>query len=71
MLGTGLERLIVLCLQVKTTSPKKYSVRPNVGVLAPKATCEFIGIASSYVCLFGIFPFETLDLLFYTLVKLY
>ncbi|KAK7344209.1 hypothetical protein VNO77_13562 [Canavalia gladiata] len=28
--------------KVKTTSPKKYSVRPNVGVLMPKATCEFI-----------------------------
>ncbi|KAJ1387477.1 Vesicle-associated membrane-protein-associated protein [Sesbania bispinosa] len=31
-----------VAFKVKTTSPKKYSVRPNVGVLAPKATCEFI-----------------------------
>ncbi|KAG5075880.1 hypothetical protein JHK84_057111 [Glycine max] len=32
-----------VAFKIKTTSPKKYSVRPNVGVLAPKATCEFIG----------------------------
>lgn len=31
-----------VAFKVKTTSPKKYSVRPNVGVLAPKATSEFI-----------------------------
>lgn len=31
-----------VAFKVKTTSPKKYSVRPNVGVLIPKATCEFI-----------------------------
>ncbi|KAK7356024.1 hypothetical protein VNO80_15290 [Phaseolus coccineus] len=31
-----------IAFKVKTTSPKKYSVRPNVGVLMPKATCEFI-----------------------------
>ncbi|KAL1341601.1 vesicle-associated protein 2-2 [Arachis duranensis] len=31
-----------VAFKVKTTSPKKYSVRPNVGVLSPKATCEFI-----------------------------
>lgn len=31
-----------VAFKVKTTSPKKYSVRPNVGVLAPKATGEFI-----------------------------
>ncbi|CAJ1976190.1 unnamed protein product [Sphenostylis stenocarpa] len=31
-----------VAFKVKTTSPKKYSVRPNVGVLEPKATCEFI-----------------------------
>ncbi|KAH1192084.1 Vesicle-associated protein 2-2 [Glycine max] len=31
-----------VAFKIKTTSPKKYSVRPNVGVLAPKATCEFI-----------------------------
>ncbi|XP_019428243.1 PREDICTED: vesicle-associated protein 2-2-like isoform X3 [Lupinus angustifolius] len=31
-----------VAFKVKTTSPKKYSVRPNVGILAPKSTCEFI-----------------------------
>lgn len=56
---------------MKTTSPKKYSVRPNVGVLVPKATSEFIGIASSYVCsCLVFFPFEILDLSLYTLVNL-
>ncbi|BFG15189.1 hypothetical protein CerSpe_014630 [Prunus speciosa] len=27
--------------QVKTTSPKKYCVRPNAGIIKPKATCDF------------------------------
>ncbi|GAV74854.1 LOW QUALITY PROTEIN: Motile_Sperm domain-containing protein, partial [Cephalotus follicularis] len=27
--------------QVKTTSPKKYCVRPNTGIIKPKATCDF------------------------------
>ncbi|CAI8603391.1 unnamed protein product [Vicia faba] len=31
-----------VAFKVKTTSPKKYSVRPNVGVLAPKSSGEFI-----------------------------
>ncbi|XP_027365737.1 vesicle-associated protein 2-2 [Abrus precatorius] len=31
-----------VAFKVKTTSPRKYSVRPNVGVLMPNATCEFI-----------------------------
>ncbi|GAU21400.1 hypothetical protein TSUD_32290 [Trifolium subterraneum] len=31
-----------VAFKVKTTSPKKYSVRPNVGVLAPKSSAEFI-----------------------------
>ncbi|KAL3591318.1 hypothetical protein D5086_009958 [Populus alba] len=31
-----------VAFKVKTTSPKKYSVRPNVGVIDPKSTCEFI-----------------------------
>ncbi|XP_061349430.1 vesicle-associated protein 2-2-like isoform X2 [Gastrolobium bilobum] len=31
-----------VAFKVKTTSPRKYSVRPNVGILAPKSTCEFI-----------------------------
>lgn len=30
--------------QVKTTSPKKYCVRPNVGIIKPKATFDFTGI---------------------------
>ncbi|KAL0434558.1 UNVERIFIED_CONTAM: Vesicle-associated protein 2-2 [Sesamum latifolium] len=32
-----------LC-QVKTTSPKKYCVRPNVGIIKPKSTYSFTGI---------------------------
>ncbi|GMH10459.1 hypothetical protein Nepgr_012300 [Nepenthes gracilis] len=28
--------------KVKTTSPKKYCVRPNVGIIQPKGTCEFV-----------------------------
>ncbi|GAV68016.1 LOW QUALITY PROTEIN: Motile_Sperm domain-containing protein, partial [Cephalotus follicularis] len=27
--------------QVKTASPKKYCVRPNTGIIKPKATCDF------------------------------
>ncbi|CAN8294916.1 unnamed protein product [Cochlearia groenlandica] len=30
-----------VAFKVKTTSPKKYCVRPNVGVVAPKSSCEF------------------------------
>ncbi|CAI0384365.1 unnamed protein product [Linum tenue] len=30
-----------VAFKVKTTSPKKYCVRPNVGVLLPKSVCEF------------------------------
>ncbi|KAK9735365.1 hypothetical protein RND81_04G201600 [Saponaria officinalis] len=33
-----------VAFKVKTTSPKKYCVRPNVGVVQPKATCEFVVI---------------------------
>jgi len=29
-----------VAFKVKTTSPKKYCVRPNTGVVAPKATCD-------------------------------
>eukprot|EP00252_Welwitschia_mirabilis_P002601 TRINITY_DN12549_c1_g1_i1.p1 TRINITY_DN12549_c1_g1~~TRINITY_DN12549_c1_g1_i1.p1 ORF type:complete len:238 (-),score=60.39 TRINITY_DN12549_c1_g1_i1:339-1052(-) len=29
-----------VAFKVKTTSPKKYCVRPNTGVIEPKATCE-------------------------------
>ncbi|KAF2298563.1 hypothetical protein GH714_024123 [Hevea brasiliensis] len=31
-----------VAFKVKTTSPKKYCVRPNVGIILPKSTCEFI-----------------------------
>ncbi|KAJ7973413.1 vesicle-associated protein 2-2 [Quillaja saponaria] len=31
-----------VAFKVKTTSPKKYSVKPNVGILMPKSTSEFI-----------------------------
>ncbi|KAF3457301.1 hypothetical protein FNV43_RR01958 [Rhamnella rubrinervis] len=27
--------------QIKTTSPNKYSVRPNTGIIKPNATCDF------------------------------
>ncbi|XP_050384125.1 vesicle-associated protein 2-2-like [Argentina anserina] len=30
-----------VAFKVKTTSPKKYCVRPNVGVISPKSVCEF------------------------------
>ncbi|CAL5339645.1 unnamed protein product [Camellia sinensis] len=30
-----------VAFKVKTTSPKKYSVRPNIGIIKPKSTCEF------------------------------
>ncbi|KAH9603971.1 hypothetical protein KSS87_023574 [Heliosperma pusillum] len=33
-----------VAFKVKTTSPKKYCVRPNVGVVLPKATYEFVVI---------------------------
>ncbi|KAL9233264.1 hypothetical protein vseg_008285 [Gypsophila vaccaria] len=36
-----------VAFKVKTTSPKKYCVRPNVGVVLPKATCEFVVIMQS------------------------
>ncbi|XP_054776648.1 vesicle-associated protein 2-2-like isoform X2 [Prosopis cineraria] len=31
-----------VAFKVKTTAPKKYSVRPNVGVLLPNSACDFI-----------------------------
>lgn len=34
--------------QIKTTSPKKYSVRPNTGLIQPESTCDFIGISMSF-----------------------
>ncbi|XP_019436056.1 PREDICTED: vesicle-associated protein 2-2-like [Lupinus angustifolius] len=30
-----------LAFKVKTTSPKKYCVRPNIGIIKPKDTCDF------------------------------
>ncbi|PIA61670.1 hypothetical protein AQUCO_00300892v1 [Aquilegia coerulea] len=30
-----------VAFKVKTTNPKKYCVRPNVGIIHPKATCDF------------------------------
>ncbi|KAM6566015.1 hypothetical protein CsatA_025143 [Cannabis sativa] len=30
-----------LAFKVKTTSPKKYCVRPNTGIIKPNATCDF------------------------------
>lgn len=30
-----------IAFKVKTTSPKKYCVRPNVGIILPKSTCDF------------------------------
>ncbi|MBA0700569.1 hypothetical protein Goari_000027 [Gossypium aridum] len=31
----------MISVQVKTTSPKKYCVRPNVGIIMPKSACDF------------------------------
>ncbi|CAI9771035.1 unnamed protein product [Fraxinus pennsylvanica] len=31
-----------VAFKVKTTSPKKYCVRPNVGIIKPNSTCDFI-----------------------------
>ncbi|KAE9453217.1 hypothetical protein C3L33_14886, partial [Rhododendron williamsianum] len=33
--------------QVKTTSPKKYCVRPNNGIIKPKSKCDFTGSTSA------------------------
>lgn len=30
-----------VAFKVKTTSPKKYCVRPNVGIIQPNSTCDF------------------------------
>ncbi|KAL6191034.1 hypothetical protein ACLB2K_037427 [Fragaria x ananassa] len=30
-----------VAFKVKTTSPKKYCVRPNAGIIKPRATCDF------------------------------
>ncbi|XP_073282225.1 uncharacterized protein [Primulina huaijiensis] len=31
-----------VAFKVKTTSPKKYCVRPNVSIIKPKSTCDFV-----------------------------
>lgn len=31
-----------VAFKVKTTSPKKYCVRPNTGIIEPKSTCNFL-----------------------------
>uniref|UniRef100_A0A453RXA4 MSP domain-containing protein n=1 Tax=Aegilops tauschii subsp. strangulata TaxID=200361 RepID=A0A453RXA4_AEGTS len=31
-----------IAFKVKTTSPKKYSVRPNTGVVLPRSTCDVV-----------------------------
>ncbi|WVZ95015.1 hypothetical protein U9M48_040825 [Paspalum notatum var. saurae] len=31
-----------IAFKVKTTSPKKYSVRPNTGVVSPRSTCDVV-----------------------------
>ncbi|CAM8998919.1 unnamed protein product [Rhodiola kirilowii] len=30
-----------VAFKVKTTSPKKYCVRPNIGIIKPIPTCDF------------------------------
>ena len=42
-------------LQVKTTSPKKYSVRPNVGICMPKSVCDFTGKEFLYINVLGLY----------------
>lgn len=37
-------------VQVKTTNPKKYCVRPNTGVLLPRSTCDIIGYYDFFCC---------------------
>lgn len=39
-----IKREFFFLFQVKTTSPKKYCVRPNIGVIKPKSTYDFTGI---------------------------
>jgi len=34
---------MLLLLQVKTTNPRKYSVRPKIGVVLPMSTCDIKG----------------------------
>ncbi|URD74611.1 vesicle-associated protein [Musa troglodytarum] len=32
-----------LAFKVKTTNPRKYCVRPNVGIILPRSTCDVVG----------------------------
>lgn len=41
-------------IQVKTTNPKKYCVRPNTGVVVPHSTCDVIGLFHS-ICMHNFF----------------
>ena len=34
-------------IQVKTTNPKKYCVRPNTGIVMPKSSCDVTGLSLS------------------------
>ncbi|XLR19708.1 hypothetical protein S83_047620, partial [Arachis hypogaea] len=34
--------------KVKTTSPKKYCVRPNLGIIKPKETCDFTAVYTQH-----------------------
>ena len=46
-------------MRVKTTSPKKYCVQPNVGIIMPKSIYDFTGkeiflyinVLGLYICL--------------------
>lgn len=41
-----------LFVQVKTTNPKKYCVRPNTGVVLPGSTCDIIGKKKKLISIF-------------------
>nr|CAD1831136.1 unnamed protein product [Ananas comosus var. bracteatus] len=32
----------ILLIRVKTTNPKKYCVRPNMGIISPRSTCDVL-----------------------------
>ncbi|KAF9607444.1 hypothetical protein IFM89_035582 [Coptis chinensis] len=42
-----------IAFKVKTTSPKKYCVRPNTGIIHPKSTCDFTGDLTKLTKVFG------------------
>lgn len=39
-------------LQINTTSPEKYFVHPNIGLIKPESTCNFLGtrFSSTFPC---------------------